>query len=159
MLAYGADLLIINSVYAVALALVQFAINTATPWNVNLKNGYGWVIVGGFLWAAVYFGSSWVLFARSPGMTILGLRIVRSDGADLDRRHALIRLVAFPLGFLTCGAGFLGIIFGRTHQAIYDRIAKTAVIYHWDEEAAKFRDLAARGARQREAEVQVGPEG
>jgi uncharacterized RDD family membrane protein YckC len=158
LLAYGADLLIINIVYVGALALVEFAINTATPWHVNLKSGYGWVIAGGFVWAAIYFGSSWAMFARSPGMTIFGLRIVRSDGADLDRRHALIRLVAFPLGFLTCGVGFLGIIFGRTHQAIYDRIARTAVIYYWDEEAAKFRDLATRGARRREAEVQVGPE-
>ncbi len=159
LLAYGADLLMINISYAASLALVQFAINSATPWHVNLKSGYGWVIAVGFAWAAVYFGSSWAIFARSPGMTIFGLRIVRSDGASLERRRALIRLIAFPLGFLTCGIGFLGIIFGRTHQAIYDRIARTAVIYSWDAEAAKLRDLATRGAQRREAELQVRSEG
>lgn len=159
LLAYGADLLIINGTYVGALALAQFAINSATPWNVNLKSGYGWVIAVGFVWATVYFGGSWAVFARSPGMTIFGLRIVRSDGASLDRRHALIRLIAFPLGFLTCGVGFLGIIFGRTHQALYDRIARTAVIYSWDEEAARLRDLATRGARRREADVQVHSQG
>jgi hypothetical protein len=49
----------------------------------------------------------------------------------------------------------LGIIFDRTHQAIYDRIAKTAVVYDWDAEGAKLRGLAARGARQREGQMRA----
>ena len=158
LLAYGTDLLFISVVYAAGLALLQFAINAATPWHVELKNEYQLVLVGEFVWAAIYFGSSWIGFARSPGMSLLGLRIVRSDGSALDRRRAIIRLIAFPLGFLTLGLGFLGIIFGRTHQAIYDRIASTAVIYDWDAEAAKLRDLATRGARRREAGLQTPAE-
>ena len=158
LLAYGADLLILTVVYTAALAVIQFAIDTATPWSVEFKNASGFVIAGQLLWAAVYFGNSWVIFARSPGMSLLGLRIVRSDGASLEKRGALVRLIAFPLGFLTLGAGFLGIIFGRTHQAIYDRIAKTAVVYDWDAEAAKLRDLATRGARRREVQLQAPTE-
>jgi uncharacterized RDD family membrane protein YckC len=158
LLAYGADLLILTVVYAAALALLEFGINAATPWNVDFKTGHGLVLVGEFLWAAFYFGNSWAIFARSPGMALLGLRIVQADGAPLPRRQAIIRLIAFPLGFLTLGIGFLGIIFGRTHQAIYDRIARTAVVYDWDAEAAKLRGLAARGARRREAQVQAPTE-
>lgn len=158
LLAYGADLLIITAAYTAALALLQFAINVATPWNVDFKNSYWLVLAGELAWAAVYFGSSWAGFAHSPGMSLLGLRIVRSDGSPLDRRHALIRLIAFPLGFLTLGIGFLGIVFARTHQAVYDRIAKTAVIYDWDAEAARLRDLASRGAHRREARVQAQAE-
>jgi len=158
LLAYAGDLLIITVVYAAGLALVQFAINAATPWHVELKSGYKLVLVGELIWAAIYFGSSWVVFARSPGMTLLGLKIVRSDGSALDRRHAMIRLLAFPLGFLTLGLGFLGIVFWRTHQAIYDRIASTAVVYDWDAEAAKLRDLATQGARRREVQLQGSPE-
>jgi uncharacterized RDD family membrane protein YckC len=82
----------------------------------------------------------------------------QSNGSTLDPRHAIIRLIAFPLGFLTLGIGFLGIIFGRAHRAIYDRIADTAVIYDWDAEAAKLRELATRGARRREAQLQAPPE-
>ena len=153
LLAYGADLTIISVVYGAALALVDFAINAATPWEVNLKDGYLFVTVGLFIWAGVYLGVSWVVAGRSPGMTLLGLQIVRADGSRLDRRHALIRLFTFPLGFLTLGLGFLGIIFGRTHQALYDRIADTAVVYHWDAEAAKLRGLATRGERRRQGQV------
>jgi uncharacterized RDD family membrane protein YckC len=159
LLAYGADLGIISVLYAIALAIIEFAINTATPWEVELKHGYVLVIIGQLAWSALYFGSCWVVYARSPGMSLLGLRIVRSDGSSLDPRHAIIRLIAFPLGFLTLGIGFLGIIFGRAHRAIYDRIADTAVIYDWDAEAAKLRELATRGARRREVQVQAPPEG
>jgi uncharacterized RDD family membrane protein YckC len=155
LLAYGADVLIITLIYAAGLALLQFAINAATPWTLELEGKYALVLIGELLWALIYFGNSWVIFARSPGMTLLGLRIVQSDGSPLDRRHAIIRLIAFPLGFLTLGLGFLGIIFGRTHKAIYDRIAKTAVVYDWDAEVAKLRDLAARGARRRGARLQA----
>ncbi len=124
----------------------------------DFKSAHGLVIAGELLWAAFYFGNSWVIFARSPGMALLGLRIVQADGASLPRRQAMVRLIAFPLGFLTLGLGFSGIIFGRTHQAIYDRIAKTAVVYDWDAESAKLRRLAARGARQRETQVQAPTE-
>lgn len=155
LLAYGADLLIVSATYGASLALLQFAINIATPWNPELKKGYVIVIIGQLLWATVYFGGSWIIFARSPGMSLLGLRIVRSDGSNLDRRHALVRLIAFPLGFLTLGIGFLGIIVGRSHRALYDVIASTAVIYDWDAEAARLSNLATRGARRREAHVQV----
>ena len=154
LLAYGVDLLILTVVYVAALALLEFAINAATPWSIDLKTGHVLVLVGELLWAAFYFGNSWVIFARSPGMTLLGLRIVRADGSSLDRHHAILRLIAFPLGFLTLGLGFLGIIFDRTHQAIYDRIARTAVVYDWDAEAAKLRGLArARRPSARRADA------
>lgn len=159
LLAYGADLGIISIVYAVALAIVELAVNVATPWELELKRGYLVVIIGQLLWSAFYLGACWAVFARTPGMSLLGLRIVRADGSPLDPRHAGIRLIAFPLAFLTLGIGFLGIIFGRAHRAIYDRIADTAVIYDWDAEAANLRALASRGARRRELQTQAPPEG
>lgn len=149
LLAYGADLFISNTVFVAGVALLEFAINTATPWRVDFGSENAWILAAGLLWFGFYLGSSWVVFARTPGMSLLGLRIVRADGSPLDRRHALIRLVAFPLGFLTLGLGFLGIVLGRSRQAIYDRIARTAVIYDWDAEAARLRELASRGAHRR----------
>lgn len=142
LLAYLADIGIISVLFAASLALATAAIDVATPWAIDLSKDSTPVIVLYLGWAGLYFGNSWVLRAKSPGMTLLGLRIVRADGGELDKRHALIRLVAFPLGFLTLGIGFLGIIFGRTHQAIYDRIADTAVVYGWDAESAKLRAIA-----------------
>ncbi|MBS1868770.1 MAG: RDD family protein [Actinobacteria bacterium] len=151
LLAYAADSFLIGVIFTAGLALLRFAIEAATPWTLNV--GSAGFAIGTLAWAALYFGSSWVGFGRSPGMSLLGLRIVRADGADLDQRHALVRLVAFPLGFLTLGVGFLGIVLGRTRQALYDRIADTAVVYDWDAEAAKLRELATRGGRRRHGGV------
>jgi uncharacterized RDD family membrane protein YckC len=151
LLAFGADLLFISVSLTVTLAMTQFAIEVATPWKINFEDDEALVLVIGFLWAAIYFGNSFV-FGRTPGMSLLGLRIVRADGAEINARHGLVRLIAFPLGFLTLGLGFLGIIFGRTRQAIYDRIATTAVVYDWDAEAMRIREIANRGGRRRAME-------
>lgn len=147
LLAYAADTLLIGALYTAGLALLRFAVEAATPWTLDVEGAV--FAIGALAWAGLYWGSSWVGFARSPGMSLLGLRIVRGDGAPLDRRHALLRLCAYPLGFLTLGLGFLGIVFGRTRQAIYDHLADTAVVYDWDAEAAKLRELATRGGHRR----------
>jgi len=149
LLAYGADLVISNTVFVATIALITFAIDVVTPWSIDVSDDEALVVVAGLAWFGLYLGSSWAGFARTPGMSLLGLKIVRADGSELDKSHALIRLVAFPLGFLTLGIGFLGIVVGRSRQAIYDRIAHTAVIYDWDAEAAKLRKLASRGAQRR----------
>jgi hypothetical protein len=53
-----------------------------------------------------------------------------------------VRSLTFPLGFLTLGLGFLGILVQREHRALYDLIAGTAVVYAWDARAARLRYLA-----------------
>lgn len=147
LLAYAADTFMIGVLYTAGLALLRFAVEAATPWTLDVEGAV--FAAGALAWAALYFGGSWVGFGRSPGMSLLGLRIVRGDGSPLDRRHALLRLLAFPLGFLTFGVGFLGIVLRSTRQALYDRLADTAVVYDWDAEAAKLRELATRGGQRR----------
>ena len=155
LLAYGVDLFLIGVTVTVGLAMTQFAIEVATPWKVDFASDGTAVAVITLAWAAIYFGTSFV-FGRTPGMSLLGVRIVRADGSEIDTRHGLIRLITFPLGFLTLGLGFLGIIVGPRRQAIYDRIAGTAVVYDWDAEAMRLRHIAARGGRKRALEQASG---
>jgi uncharacterized RDD family membrane protein YckC len=142
LLAFLADAAIVSILFTAAVALTAAAIDITTPWTLDFSKD-SWVAALVFFgWWAIYLGNGWLLRSKSPGMALLGLRIVRADGSELDQRHALIRLIAFPLGFLTLGAGFLGIIFSKHRKAIYDRIADTSVIYQWDAESAKIRELA-----------------
>jgi hypothetical protein len=53
-----------------------------------------------------------------------------------------VRSLTVPLGFLTLGLGFLGILVQREHRALYDLITGTAVVYAWDARAARLRFLA-----------------
>ncbi len=79
-------------------------------------------------WLALYLFVSWAVPGRTPGQGILGLHVVRSDGADLSWRRAAIRVVTFPLSFIF-GIGMLGIVFGRRHRAFHDVCAGSVVIF------------------------------
>jgi hypothetical protein len=96
-------------------------------------------------WELLYFAYSWSVGGKTFGMAVLGIEVVRSDGADLDPRRAVIRTLALPLSFLLCGLGFAGILFQREHRALHDLIAGTAVVYSWDARAARLRFLARQG--------------
>jgi uncharacterized RDD family membrane protein YckC len=98
------------------------------------------------IWAFVYFAYPLAVSGRTFGMALLGLRAVRRDGSDLDARHAVIRVVAFPLSLLLFGFGFLLILLKRDRRALHDVIAKTAIVYSWDARAARLRFLAKRGS-------------
>ena len=142
LLAFLADAGFVSILYTAAVALVAAAVDVTTPWKLDFSKDSWLTLLLYFGWWGIYLGNGWLLRSKSPGMALLGLRIVRADGSELDQRHAVIRLISFPLGFLTLGAGFLGIIFGKRRKAIYDRVADTAVVYQWDAESAKIRELA-----------------
>jgi uncharacterized RDD family membrane protein YckC len=101
-------------------------------------------------WLLLYFGYSWAASGRTFGMAVLGVRVVRADGAIAEPWRGALRALVFPLSFLFLGLGFVCILWQREHRALHDLIAGTAVIYAWDARAARLRFLA------REAEVAAG---
>src|SRR5262249_51687137 len=79
---------------------------------------------------------------KTLGMAVVGVQVVRRDGSRVGGGGAFVRLVALPLSFLTLGIGFLLILLRRDHRALQDLIARTAVAYGWDAQAARIRFLA-----------------
>ena len=140
--AYLIDLLVSTVIFQLAQASVSFV------WSVFTGHGITWhresigVIIAFVLWQFVYFGFQWAANGKTLGMTLLGVHVVQADGTRLEPRQAWVRSLTFPLGFLTLGLGFLGILVQREHRAVYDLIAGTAVVYAWDARAARLRFLA-----------------
>ena len=140
--AYLIDLLVSTVVFQLAQASVSFV------WSVFTGHGITWhresigVIIAFVLWQFVYFGFQWAANGKTLGMTLLGVHVVNADGTRLEPRRGWVRSLTFPLGFLTLGLGFLGILVQREHRALYDLIAGTAVVYAWDARAARLRYLA-----------------
>ena len=62
-------------------------------------------------------------------MALAGVQVVTDDGTGASGRRAVVRTLAFPLGFLFPGLGFAGILLGDRRRALHDVIAGTAVIY------------------------------
>ena len=150
-LAYAIDLLVSSAVFTLALAAVSYVVKIVTGKQVSWNRQDIVVVVTYVAWEFFYFGYSWAVSGRTFGMAVLGVRVVRADGAVAEPWRGVVRSLVFPLSFLLFGLGFLGILVQRERRALHDLIAGTAVIYAWDARAARLRFLA------REAELAASP--
>jgi uncharacterized RDD family membrane protein YckC len=75
-----------------------------------------------------FLSSAWSGSGRAPGMAVLGLRVVGSDGGRLSSRRAFWRAV---LGVLTLGVGVLWVLVSKKNKSLYDIVCGSAVIYEW----------------------------
>ena len=140
--AYLIDLTVSTVLYWLALQFVSFVVQIVTGSPVSYHRGNIVVTIIYVLWQFVYFGFQWAANGKTLGMTLLGVHVVQADGTRLEPWRGWVRSLTFPLGFLTLGLGFLGILVQREHRAVYDLIAGTAVVYAWDARAARLRFLA-----------------
>jgi uncharacterized RDD family membrane protein YckC len=129
-------------VFMLALAAISFAVSVVTGTSVNWNRDDTWAGIAYAAWLFTYFAYSWAASGKTFGMALLGVRVVRSDGADAGARRAVVRTLALPLSFLILGLGFAGILLGRQRRALHDVIAGTVVIYSWDARAARLRFLS-----------------
>jgi uncharacterized RDD family membrane protein YckC len=148
--AYVIDLGVSTGVFALGLAVISLAAQVVTGHTVTWHRSDIVVAVIFAAWQFLYYGYSWAASGRTFGMAVLGVRVVRADGARLEGWRGFLRALVLPLSFLFAGLGLLGILVGRRHRALHDLIAGSAVVYSWDARAARLRFLA------REAEAACG---
>ena len=140
--AYVVDAAASTVVFMLALAAISFAVSVVTGHSTNWNRNDTWAGIAYVVWLFVYFAYSWAASGKTFGMALLGVRVVRSDGADAGTRRAVVRTLALPLSFLIFGLGFVGILLGRRRRALHDVIAGTIVVYSWDARAARLRFLS-----------------
>ena len=133
-------------VYALAGQVFEFLVSSVAGDEFTFRDHPVVASTALVVWAFLYFAYPLAVSGRTFGMALFGLRAVRRDGGDLDTRHAVIRVIAFPLSFLLLGFGFLLILLRRDRRALQDLIAKTAIVYSWDARAARLRFLAKRSS-------------
>jgi uncharacterized RDD family membrane protein YckC len=162
-LAYAIDLVVSTGLFVLGLAATSLVAQVVTGHSVNWSRTNIVVAIVFAAWQFFYYGYSWAASGRTFGMAVLGVRVVRADGEGLDPWRGVVRALVFPLSFLLCGLGFLGILVQGQHRALHDLVAGTAVIYAWDARAARLRFLAreagvgADGSSQRPAGREGGP--
>ena len=143
--AYAIDLFASSAVFTLALAGISYVVKIVTGEQVSWNRQNILVVVLYVAWEFFYFGYSWAVSGRTLGMAVLGVRVVRADGATAEPRRGVLRALVVPLSFLLFGLGFLGILVQRERRALHDLIAGTAVVYAWDARAARLRFLAREG--------------
>ncbi len=108
---------------------------TGTDWwriRAHLCHALGWVTpVAALAYPPLYRVSFWTVTGRTPGMALLGLRLLRTDLGPVGLSTA-IRRWALRLGsILALGLGFLPLLFSARRQALHDRLAGTVVVHDW----------------------------
>jgi uncharacterized RDD family membrane protein YckC len=83
-----------------------------------------WAIVVG-----TYFVLFWTTAGRTPGMHLLGLRVLAPDGGHPGLWRASVRIVGLALAIIPLFAGFIPVLFDARRRALPDYMAHTVVVY------------------------------
>lgn len=83
------------------------------------------------LFAPLYAWFFWTFGGATPGMGVMGIRIVRVDGKPLTFFNSVRRVLGFALCLVTLGIGFAKMLIDNQRQGLHDSIAGTCVIYAW----------------------------
>jgi uncharacterized RDD family membrane protein YckC len=147
--AFALDLVISSLLFTLALAAVNFSASIVIghPVHWSRSNSLVVAIISG-VWLLVYFAYCWATTGKTPGMTLLGIRVVRADGAHAEPWRAVVRTLILPISVALFWLSLPLILVQREHQAPHDLIAGTAVVYAWDARAARWRLLARASDRQ-----------
>ncbi len=116
---------LIDSVVAFALAVVLtlFLLDSDEP---VLVGRFGWVFVA---MPVLYFTILVSTLSTTLGKQILGLRVIRNDGAKIGVGRAFARYLCYTISFLIFGVGFLMILFRPDKRGLHDLICDTRVVY------------------------------
>src|SRR3954447_7159022 len=139
-LAFVIDIGVLNLAFIAISALLAFVASVVFPSGASVPalavGAVAWLVVG-----ASFVVAFWALTGQTPGMSIVGLRIVPLDEERMDLRIAVRRLFGFVLVVLTLGLGFLGIVFSERRRGLEDTIGRTEVHYDLAERHAPWSGL------------------
>jgi uncharacterized RDD family membrane protein YckC len=142
--AFLVDLLTILLLFTLGGHVVSFVLSVVLGDDVQLSDASLVSSLALVLWAFTYCAYLLAAYGSTLGMALFGIRVVRLDGEDLDIRHAVVRVLAFPLSIVVFCFGFVLIVLRRDRRALHDLIARTAVIYSWEARSANLGFLTTR---------------
>jgi uncharacterized RDD family membrane protein YckC len=87
------------------------------------------LVAGTGLIQLLYFVLFWAAVGQTPGMGLLGIKIVRPNGKPPSFWRSLARYFGYILSLICLGLGFIWILFDAKRQGWFDKIAGTYVVY------------------------------
>ena len=108
--------------------LTAIAANLQAIWSNSAIN----LAVGAtlsFLFLIGYFAFFWSLVGFTPGKAVMGLKIVRKDGAKLSFRRSVLRFFAYWISAIPLFLGFFWVLWDPNRRGWHDKIAGTQVLF------------------------------
>jgi uncharacterized RDD family membrane protein YckC len=81
-----------------------------------------------FIALAGYGALMWKLKGTTIGGIVCNLRVVRTDGRDIEWETAIVRALSCFLSMIPAGLGFIWMLFDNNRQTWHDKIAGTVVV-------------------------------
>jgi uncharacterized RDD family membrane protein YckC len=88
------------------------------------------------LFSIFYYVGFWTNDGQTMGKTIVGLKVIRTDGTQLSVGRALLRYLGYIVSASLFSIGFLWAAFDPKRQGWHDKLAGTLVVYSETEFAA-----------------------
>lgn len=155
--AFSIDWFVLTALYGALVAGAQWFATALLGFELRVSGENRWVWVGGFaVWAYSYMAVGLTITGRTPGKSLLGLKVVTRTGQPLGAGRASVRVIAEPLSFVAFGLGLVGIVIGKERRALHDVIAGTAVVYDWGDRPAELPAPLTRWLERRGVEVDPG---
>ncbi len=108
---------------------------SGTEWwrvRAHLCHALGWLTpLAALAFPPLYRVGFWSVTGRTPGMALLGLRLLRTDLQPIGFSIAIRRWALRVGSVLALGLGFLPVLFSTRRQAFHDRFAGTVVVHDW----------------------------
>jgi uncharacterized RDD family membrane protein YckC len=133
-LAFGVDLALADLLFLIGAAMVglvaQLAGGLRPDWLLATIAGAGWTLVVGS-----YFAFFWTVLGRTPGMTLMRLRVLDPTGTRPRLGRSVLRFVGLLLAIAPAFLGFLPVLFDTRRRGLHDFLAGTVVVYEADDES------------------------
>ena len=89
-------------------------------------------VIAAIAWASVvgfYFVLFWSTAGQTPGMRLMGVRVVAHDGLHPGVGRSIVRLFGLVLAIIPLFLGFLPALLDERRRALQDFLAGTVVLY------------------------------
>jgi uncharacterized RDD family membrane protein YckC len=111
-------------VVAASIALIESLFDAfRTGWLTGSLLAAGWTLV-----VVAYFVLFWSATGQTPGMRLLGLRVLTRSGDPPSVWRALVRFAGLIVAVVPLFAGFVPVLFDDRRRALQDYVAGTAVV-------------------------------
>ena len=106
-------------------SLVSSLVGGLRPeWLVGVLLASGWLLV-----VSTYFVLFWSAAGQTPGMRLLGVRVLGPGRRPPSVGRSLVRLVGLGLAIVPMFAGFVPVLFTERRRGLPDFLAGTVVLY------------------------------
>jgi uncharacterized RDD family membrane protein YckC len=129
--ALAVDVVVETMIFLTGTAVIGLVVSLV--WDPRPAPVVGAVIaVAGLLAEVAYFTGFWSTAGQTPGMRLLGLRVVDGDGSAPGFGRSLVRLFGLIVAILLLFTGFLPVLVDDRRRALQDFLAGTVVVYDDD---------------------------